>query len=664
MQTDNKLIRRASIKEMDSVKARKEAIGAKRDLQLLLRCNTLWDNLTEFRERRARAIRFTYDDQWGDLIQVNGKTMTMRQYIQRQGNAVIQTNQIKNKVETIVGVFEKERNEPFCSARDRKEQGYGLLMTEALKANCDKNGMTNLYSLFMMDINLGGLAAARESYDDVSGPERKLDSWTRYCNPNHLFFDSEMCDPLFRDMTIIGQFFDMAFEDVCATYAHSEKDYAILKSVYHYQSTPFRHEPAEEITDKHEEKYLSFLQPSDHSKCRVFEIWTKESRPRIRLHDTNAGTEEIIDADDYAYRRSVREANKRRQQLAKSLGWSEEETSYIIGDGFGQDEQERNGFFIDTYWYCRCLAPDGTILWEGESPYPDRQQPITLCAIPFIDGKIVGYMNDAIDHNIAINRALVLHDWLLRCQAKGVTVVPKAIVPKDVSFEDFANSWTSIDDMVFIDMKEGQEGLMPKVFYGSAQTFNVSELVNTYSKLMENSTAVTGAIQGKTPYAGTSGELYQQMASNASTPIEALLTQVRGFLQRIHTKKMKNIAAFYEPERFEAIVGNMDEVMDVSELNLNEVADIELDLAIKESTETPSYRMSNNQTLTQLLSIGAIDAVQLLKYGYFPGLEGLYQEMRTQKAQADEAQQQQGAAIPSGITQEMLQSAAENAPQQ
>ena len=637
MQTDNKLIRRVSIKEMDSVKVRKAALGLKKDLQLVLRCNTLWDNLSEFRERRARAIRFTYEDQWGDLIQVNGKTMTMRQYIQRQGNAVIQTNQIKNKVDTIVGILVKEQNEPVCNARDREEQQYGQLMTEALQANCYKNKMSSLYVLFMKDMCLGGLTASHESYDDVSGPGRRLDSWTRYTNPNHLFFDSAMSDPLFRDMTIIGQFFDMGFEDACAMFARSEKDYAVMKTIFSYQSSPFRHEPAEEITDKHEDKWLSFLTPSDHTKCRIFEVWTKESRPRIRLNDTNSGTEEIIDADDYAYRKSVKAANERRRALAKAAGWSEEETSYIIGDGFGRDEQERNGFFIDTYWYCRYLAPDGTILWEGESPYADRMHPFTLCATPFVDGKIVGYMNDAIDHNIAINRALVLHDWLLRCQAKGVTVVPKAIVPKDMSFEDFAASWTSIDDMVFIEMKEGQEGLMPKVFYGSAQTFNVSELVNTYSKLMENSTAVTGAMQGKTPYSGTSAALYAQMASNASTPIASLLTQFHIFLEELHTKKMKNIAAFYDVSRFESIAGNIKGIFDNRNLNLNEVGDIEYDLAIKESTETPVYRFAINDTLKELLSIGAITPMQYLHYGYFPGTEGLYQEMEAQSAEMQAA---------------------------
>lgn len=646
MQSKSRLIRRVSVQQMDSVKVRQKKVGRETDVHLIERCNTLWDNFAEFRERRARAIRFTYDDQWGDLIQVNGKTMTQRQYIMKQGNAVIQTNQIKNKVDTIVGVLIKEQNEPICNARDREEQQYGQIMTAALQANCYKNKMQALYILFMKDMCLGGLAAAHESYDDTSGPSRRLDSWTRYCNPNHLFFDSAMSDPLFRDMTIIGQFFDMSFEETCAMFAHSERDYAILKDVYPYQSSAFRHESSEDPTERNNDENLVFLAPTDHTKCRVFEVWTKESRPRIRLHDTNAGTEEIIDADDYAYRRAVREANLRRRELARQAGWSEDETSYIIGDGFGSDEVERNGFFTDTYWYCRYLAPDGTILWEGESPYADRLHPFTICATPFVDGKIVGYMNDAIDHNIAINRALVLHDWLLRCQAKGVTVVPKAIVPKDVKFEDFAASWTSIDDMVFIEMKEGQEGLMPKVFYGSAQTFNVSELVNTYSKLMENSTAVTGAMQGKTPYSGTSGALYAQMTSNASTPIAALLSQFHDFLEGMHTKKMKNIAAFYDEKRFASIAGNIDGMFDNANLNLNEVGEIEYDLSIKESTETPVYRFAINDTLKELLSMKAITPMQYLKYGYFPGTEGLYQEMEAQQAEMAAAQRGEIPGVP------------------
>lgn len=635
MHTDIKLIkRRATPHEMDSVGVRQEKVGNARDLPLLERIEALWEANDGFRRQYARGVRFAYGDQWGDLITVNGKTMTQRDYLRKQGNVVLQTNQIKNKVDTIAGVLIKEQNEPVCIARDRGEQVYGEIVTEGLKANCDKNKLGDLYIKWMKDLCLGGLAVCYESWDATSGPTGRLDSWSRYCNPNAVFFDSEMNDPRFWDLSLVGQFFDLSFEDLCARFAKNEGDYTILRSIYADQSLWDRTGDTEDIQERVEDSHLNFRMPADRTKCRVYEVWTKETKARIRLHDMNNGTEEIVDASDSAYRSLVREENLRRRELGRKSGWADKDIPYITGDGFGADKVERNGFFIDEYWYCRFLAPDGEILWEGESPYADRLHPFSICATPFVGGKIVGYMNDAIDHNIAINRAIVLHDWLTRSQAKGVTVVPKSIVPADMSFDEFAESWTSVDDVVFIDVKPGQEKLMPQIFHGASQTFDVSRLINTYSQLMENSTAVTGAIQGKTPYSGTSGELYAQMSANASTPIAALLSQFYSFLESAHAKKMKNIAKFYTPERWEAIVGDTDIMANVGDLRLNDIADMEFDLAVRESTATPTYRAVIRDDLKGFLAAGFISFDEFLEMSDMP-----YAEELRQKRQAKETQQ-------------------------
>ena len=53
----------------DSVSYRKSVIGSENsDMQLLEYCHTLWNNLAETRQRRARAMRMVYGDQWADLI--------------------------------------------------------------------------------------------------------------------------------------------------------------------------------------------------------------------------------------------------------------------------------------------------------------------------------------------------------------------------------------------------------------------------------------------------------------------------------------------------------------------------------------------------------------------------------------------------------------------
>lgn len=637
---------------MNSVKARQDKLFSKgKDVQLLERCEAVWSNMDEFRQQRARGVRFTYGDQWADTIIVNDKPMTYREYLMKQGNVVIQTNQIKNRVDTIVGVLVKEQNEPVCHSIDRDEQQYGEIMTTALQANCAKNIMPELYIKWMKDVCIGGLAVSYESYDDYSGPSRRLDSWTRYVNPNYFFFESEAIDPRFWDVSLVGMFSYCSFENLCAKFARTPADYARLKEIYAGQSVVFKQERSEEITSRHDGDDLVFMRSDDPSRCYVCEVWTKETRAKIRLHDLNAGTEEIIDADDYEYRKQIKAENSRRKSLAKSSGWDDADVPYIIGDGYGTTEEEKNGFFIDTYWYCRFLAPDGTILWEGESPYADRSHPFSVCIFPFIDGKITGYMSDAIDHNIAINRAVVLHDWLLRAQAKGVTVVPKAIVPKDTKFEDFARSWTSIDEMVFVDIKPGQEGLMPKVFFGAAQNFDVGSLIATYSKLMDSGTPVNGAIQGKAPTSGTSGALYAQMTSNASTPIAALMEDFHRFIESVLNKKMKNIAMFYDTDRFKSIAGRIDGIFDNANLNLNEVGDLEYDLKIKESADTPIFRAVINQDAKEFLMNGLISFEEYLTIADVPYADKILQERQARQAEMQAAQQ---GGLPAGAAPEAV----------
>lgn len=648
MQKPDRLFKRTpSMEEMDSVKERQSKLLSRhRDTPLLERCHRVWDNLLEFRQMRARSLRFCYGDQWGDIITVNGKQMTYRKYLMEKGNVVLQTNQIKNRVDTIAGVLVKEKQEPVCHAIDREEQQYGEVLTAALQANCDKNVITQLYIHWMKEQCLGGMPISYESYDSHTGPSGRLDSWTSYINPNTFFYEGEAVDPRNWDVDLVGRFYYGSKEDICAQFARSPQDYDILKSIYPNQFSALREERSRTMEERYEDGDLVFMDSSDPTRCYVCEVWTKETKPRIRLWDTNAGQEMIIDASDSASRKYIREENRRRRTLALASGFSEDEIPYIVGDGYGRNDEERSGFFMDTYWYCRFLAPDGTILWEGESPYADRLHPFVFNPFPYIDGKICGYMNDAIDHNIAINRAIILHDWLLRTQAKGVTVVPEAIIPEGMDYKQFANSWTSLDGMVFIDLKPGQEGLMPQVFHGAAQTFDVANLVATYSKLMDNGTPVNGALQGKTPSSGTSGTLYAQMANNASTPIAALMESFNKFIEAVLIKKMKNIAQFYDAGRFQSIAGQVDSILDQSSMNLNEIKDIEFDLKIKESSNTPVFRAVINQDAKEFLMAGLISFEEYLTIADVPYADRILQGRQARQAEVEEAQQK--GAIPTG----------------
>lgn len=608
---------------MDTVKARRARLGIdpETDLQLLQRCETLWNNLEPFREQRHRALRFVYGDQWADYIMVNGKVMTQKEYIIKQGNVALQSNQIATKVNTIAGLLVKQANEPVCLARDRKEQQYGEVITEALQANCNKNKMELMYTDAMEEYTIGGFAGLRESYEYRNG---RVDSWTYKVGPNHVFWDSAMKDPRMWDMSLIGEIHDLYFTELCEKFAKSEQDYSLLRDIYSNEAFEFGGNDVDDLTKKNDLSRLDFRTPADRNLCRVYEVWTKEAKPRLWCHDTSKGTLWKIDAEDSKARAWVKETNERRKALAVQAGW--DETPLI-----------ETTFFFDTTWYCRFLAPDGSVLWEGESNYPGGGHPFSLCIAPFKDGMIIGYVADSIDHNIAINRALTLQDWLVRTQAKGVTMIPKALVPDDMDYTDFAEQWTSIDGLIFYDPKPGIP--QPSVFHGAAVNFDASRLIQMYKGLMDDSVAVSGALQGQTPHSGTSAALYAQQTANSSTPIASMMSKFHSFMEDVATKKMKNIAAFYDIERLESIAGRIDGLFDAENLNLNEISDMEFDLEVHESTETPVYRMISNDYLMQMFQMGAISIEDLLQYGTFPFADRLLQGIEARKSEAEAVQQ-------------------------
>ena len=82
--------------EMDSVKEAKK-FGDRRAFDVLLEAQAHWNNMSRFRRDRERNKRYTYGDQWGDIICVDGKAMTEEEYIKSQGNVPLKNNHISKR---------------------------------------------------------------------------------------------------------------------------------------------------------------------------------------------------------------------------------------------------------------------------------------------------------------------------------------------------------------------------------------------------------------------------------------------------------------------------------------------------------------------------------------------------------------------------------------
>lgn len=615
-------MRKQKIKNLDSVAQRHSEFGTKRDMALLHNCQTLWENLRYFREDRARALRFVYGDQWGDLIKVNGKTMTQRSYLTSKGNIALQSNQIQNIVRTITGVWVKEQNEPVCHSRDVKEQQYGELMTTTLQTNWQLNEMKLILIDSLINLLVGGLCIARESYEERNGT---VDTWTDQRSPNYIFFDSGMKDSRFGDMTLIGEIHDISFKEFCKKFCKSPQDYEKAREWYTSESSILLTPLVQDVTRKQEEDLSDFYTPSDNTKCRVFEIWTKEIRPMYRVHDPEKGELFTIKADDAKAVAIINAENISREQLGLQAGWEKSEIPLL-----------KTQFYVQEYWYCRMMTPQGYIIREYESPYSDRMHPYSICAIPFIDGKIMSYINDAIDHNIAINRALTIDDWMKRTGAKGVSFIPKNLIPDDMTPDEFADQWTSVDGIIFYQPKANTPE--PRQFYGNVGNLNTVGMVQMLHDLLENSVSMSGAIQGKTPYSGTSAALYAQQTQNASTPIASLMARFENFFKNVAERKLKTILQYYDVHRYEQIAGKLDDTV-LYTINLNNTNHVEYDLSVTPSTETPVYRMVANDMLLEFWRQGAIKLRDALELSSFPFKDKLIQKIDAQEVQQQEMQQ-------------------------
>ena len=82
---------RPAAEEMDTIALSKQR-GERRAFDILMEAQHHWNNMAQFRRDRERNKRYCYGDQWKDLINVDGCTMTEEEYIGRQGNVPLKNN--------------------------------------------------------------------------------------------------------------------------------------------------------------------------------------------------------------------------------------------------------------------------------------------------------------------------------------------------------------------------------------------------------------------------------------------------------------------------------------------------------------------------------------------------------------------------------------------
>ena len=618
---------------MDSVAISKQW-GNKRALDVLFEAQQFWDNMSRFRIDRERNKQYTYGNQWKDIISVDGKQLTEEEYIISQGNVPLKNNLLRRLVRNVIGVYRSQAKEPTCTARDRDEQRIGETMSTILQCNMQINRMNELYARSMEEFLISGMIVHRKWY---GWRNDKYDCWTDYVNPNNFFIDSNMRDFRGWDVSCLGEIHDVSFEDVCAEFATCPEDYERLSRIYSHARDKHNIRRAYERFGYSETKNIDFLFTNDPTRCRVIEVWRKESKPRYHCVDYNTGEMFKVDIEDYE--ELVEKVNNERLSNGLALGMEVNDIPLIQSE-----------WAIDEYWYYYYLTPFGHILKEGETPYDHKSHPYVFKVYPYIDGEIHSFVADVIDQQRYTNRLITLYDWIMRASAKGVLLFPEECMPTGMDINDIADEWSRFNGVIAIKTKN--TAAIPQQISNNSTNIGISELLNIQLKFFEDISGVNGALQGKPGYSGMSASLYHQQTQNSTTSLLDLLESFSMFVIDAAYKDVKNMQQFYDTKRVFNIAGKSATRI---EYDPAKIRDVEFDLSIVESTATPAYRQLANDLLMEIWKSGQISLEQFLQHGDFPFADELLQSIKSQQEQLEQGK------VPDGVSPELMAQAQQGA---
>ena len=618
----------------DSVKARKRRQEHGTDMELLTRCRNAWNNLSGVRETRARTMRYCTGDQWSDIIRVykDGcwEEMTERTYMEKRNMTPMSNNIMVSILESIAGLYAKQGTEPVCFARDNESRQLSDMMSATMQCNWQTTEMQDLLNHAIKDYLQGGQMFVRESWEDK---ELEMpDAWTELMEPDHMFFECGS-DPRHNDLSLIGVLHDVSKEDLYQKFAREEYGLTIndLNSIFDIQDS-YESEGGYEFNEEKSLENLSF----DYSNkgkhyVRVIEVWTTETKLRLQCFDPIASSGNNayfrIDLEDTAMINKLRNDNIKREQQYEEMGVPEDERAYI-----------KSWEVADKYWYYTYMAPDGTVLCQGETPYDYKSHPFTMKLYPYINGEIHPFMANVIDQQRYINRLIVMNDMALRSSFKGFKMIPRTVLG-DRTPEQFMQESIEYDGWIFYSPKRTMPNVKPEIITSNAVNIGTNELLQIELNLIREVTNVSGALQGKTPSAGTSAARYAQESQNATTSLFTILSDMEVFTERLATKKCMTIQQFYEDGR---------KIFDKSGLNVYNydrlsARDIHFKISIKNAAATAAYNTAQNDELKELLGMGAINLVQYLQNVNEPYADKLLASVQEQQAQLEAMYQQQAA---------------------
>ena len=606
-----------------------------------------FDNMAELRKKWKRAQDFVMGRQLEELIEYQGRKVTIREYMESQGMPILEYDVISDKLISLVGLVRQQRATASCTAVDPNEEDYISFFNEYLRQNDNNNDRQEIDARLFYEFCVYGFICMRTIWDKRNGKEAiyndKMDIFKLALPP---FFKPDL-----SDIEIFGIAHDLTWREILTLFTDgSEKEHQELSEIYGQSQMHYSPEQGYQPTGEAQTTGLEdFLHSAIQGKYRVIEVWTTESRQSLWVHDNAKGDAGFMPLDAKS---DLDAENERRKQdnIMKDengvpvLGDDGEPIYYVHPDDLELIDYEQQ---VETFWYRRYITPNGYLLDAQESPYYVLRdgyrcsiQPYTFLAYPCLQGEIRSFIMRMENNQRTLNHYMMTVNFLVANGAKGTMLVDDASISDKQTDEERKANYVKTNGEVRWDSSKGGEP--PSVLVNKDVPAGVEFMINFTKAMAAEGSGVQGALQGV--HRNTSGKQYQLERESASTSVTDFVESFNCFKLREAKKKIYLIQEFCDEHDSVQLTGDDYRTA----FNPETMRDMDLDVAMDLDSYSATIRDQIVDLLWQLKRDGDIDAYTMLTNGHFPGTYRIrkYLKKKMEEQQALAAQQMANGQMP------------------
>jgi hypothetical protein len=219
-----------------------------------------------------------------------------------------------------------------------------------------------------------------------------------------------------------------------------------------------------------------------------------------------------------------------------------------------------------------------------------------------------------------------MNDLAIKSATKGLTIYPEDIIPDDMTPEEFNDQLTSYRGVVRYKLNNRNVNARPDILTSNPANLGIPEMIQMKINLMQQTANVSGALQGKTPTAGTAASRYAMEAENSTTSLFSLINDFSYFMEHIALKNCELIKQYYEDNR---LIFGLNSGQNLMKYDRWGARDVKFKFSIRESAATAAHQQRITDTLNLLLERQAIDILQYLDNSPEPFAKQMADQIRS-----------------------------------